>query len=104
MDYMRNTETFTNNKIVVSARKANRTFYSDRLWQWDYDKYCRLATKWFGSARQILYGIEPRVFEGFLKEYMAEDLTLVSIEVIENASSGYPIWRFDCYIKESKQR
>lgn len=88
------------NDMVLSDKKPNRTFYSDRLRQWDLEKYNRVATKVLGSPMQMYYGVENEKLEKLLIEYFGEKLTLVKVSVSEHAASGFPIWRFDCHMDE----
>lgn len=88
------------NKVICKNKKANRTFYHDRMLQWDSEKYDKIATKIFGRPIQSFYGCSEKDIETFLKDYFDEELELVAISFDINPSNGYDIWRFDCYIKE----
>ncbi len=77
-------------------KEANDTVYSDRLLQWDYEKYNRLSVKHFGNKGQTFSDREPKKIEAFLRDWCdAPELKLVFVMEYCNASSGYPLWRFD---------
>jgi hypothetical protein len=69
--------------------------YSDRLLQWDRDKYNRCAEAVWGDHRQMFGSSEVAEIEQFLRLYCG-DAGLVLTCILEgcNVSSGYPLWFF----------
>ena len=84
----------------VSSKKQDKirkdTVYSDRLYQWDWEKYNKLCKKYFGDVGQYFSNRNPKKIEAMLQEYCKEPkLNLTLIMEYCNQSSGYPVWRFD---------
>ncbi len=76
--------------------EANGTIYSDRLLQWDWDKYNLLSRKHFGDEGQYFDNRDPKKIEAFLRDWCeSPKLKLIFIMKYCNQSSGYPVWRFD---------
>lgn len=75
--------------------EANHTIYSDRLLQWDRDKYNKLSKKHFGDEGQYFYSRNPKSIEAFLAEWTEQEVKLIFIMEYCHMSSGYPVWRFD---------
>ena len=48
-------------------KEINDTVYSDRLYQWDYEKYNKLCEKHFGDKGQYFSNRNPKNIENFLK-------------------------------------
>lgn len=69
------------------------TIYSDRLYEWDYEKAQRLAEqheikRWDNTRTEKI--------EAFLRDWNDNpNLRLVLVMEYCNQSSGYPVWRFD---------
>ena len=86
--------------------KANGSAYTDRMWQWDYEKYNELCQKHFGDKGQTnwLYR-EPKAIEAFIRDYN-DDQTLILTKVVEycNASNGYPVWNLIWYKENNDAR
>ena len=75
--------------------------YSDRMHQWDWEKYDRCCEKVWNDRRQSFSGREPAEIERFLQLYFEDPtLTLTGIEAGCNYSNGYPFWVF--YMKGEK--
>lgn len=74
-------------------KDATATLYSDRLYQWDSEKYNELCKKHFGDKGQIWSGRSVETTEKFLAEYLDKESVKV-IAMIEgcNVSNGYPYW------------
>lgn len=72
------------------------TVYSDRMLQWDWDKYNKCTKEVFGDTRQMFYDATPSQIEALLQLYFQKP-TLKLILMMEycNVSNGYPVWRFD---------
>lgn len=82
--------------IFDNGQKASDTVYSDRLFQWDSEKYNRLCAKHFGNTGQLWNNRDPKKIELFLRDYCDnQSLILCRIEEHKNMSTGYPLWRFD---------
>jgi hypothetical protein len=76
------------------------TVYSDRLFQWDHEKYNRLCQKHFGDEGQVFYNRKSDKIEAFLRDYTEdESLILTLVKEQKNVSSGYPLWLFG-YVKK----
>jgi hypothetical protein len=75
--------------------ETNEAVYSDRLLQYDWDKYNRIHRQHFGNESQGWRGIDPAKIEAFLKDYFAEqNLRLVCVMEGCNVGNGYPYWVF----------
>lgn len=73
--------------------------YSDRLFQWDYEKYNKCCQEVFKNQGQQFYEREPKEIEKFLGMYFEKEIKLTAITQGCNQSSGYPYWVF--FYKES---
>ncbi len=77
--------------------KSNGADYSDRLMQFDYDKFNRCCKEVWDNEGQYfdLNSRSPEQIERFLQLYYEDD-EIKLIDIIEecNASSGYPVWCF----------
>ncbi len=74
--------------------------YSDRLFQWDCNKFNRLCEKYWGNTSQWFNLRSHKEIELFLREYLElSDLKLLMIEQMCNVSNGFPLWYFS-YTKE----
>ena len=75
--------------------KSTSGAYSDRMMQWDFDKFTECCEKNFEDRGQYFDDREPKLIEAFLKDYFADKtLKLVTIEQSCNHANGYPIWHF----------
>ena len=68
--------------------------YSDRLFQWDYEKYNKCCQEVFKNQGQQFYEREPKEIEKFLGMYFEKEIKLTAITQGCNQSSGYPYWVF----------
>ena len=73
---------------------TDEVVYSDRLYQWDSEKYNASCMAVWGNRGQYFYQRSPESIEMFLSLYFGREVILTAIEVEENASSGYPYWAF----------
>jgi hypothetical protein len=65
--------------------------YTDRLQQWDPDKYARLGQKHMAGKRWD--NATPEQVQAFMREYNDDpDLRMVALQECCNVSNGYPIW------------
>lgn len=81
--------------LYRSGGESNAGVYSDRLMQWDYDKYNRCCKEVWGDKGQYFDSRKPTEIERFLQLYNEND-DIKLIDIIEgcNASNGYPFWAF----------
>lgn len=79
----------------LANEELNGSVYSDRLYQWDWEKHNALCNKHFGNQGQRWSERQPDKIEAFLRDYL-DDPELVLGLVMEgcNVSSGYPYWYF----------
>jgi hypothetical protein len=76
--------------------EATGTIYSDRLFQWDPEKYDILCEKHFGNSGQMWGHRDPDKIRDFLSEYTGDvELQIVFIMEYCNQANGYPYWRFE---------
>ena len=68
--------------------------YSDRLWQWDYEKYQRYCQEVFKNRGQRFDEREPKEIEEFLSMYFNKEIKLMAVMKGCNVSSGFPYWVF----------
>lgn len=80
--------------LFETKEEANGTAYSDRLYQWNPEKYNRLCKKHFGDVSQYWNERSLEKIEKFLREYFRKKLTVVKIVTGENRATGYPYWVF----------
>ena len=80
-------EKFKKNKIYSAT-------YSDRMLEWDIEKFSRCSQEIFGDQKQYFDDRDPKDIENFLIKYFGHKLKLVAIEKCCNLSTGYPIWIF----------
>jgi hypothetical protein len=69
--------------------------YSDRLRQWDFDKFRALSRTHFGNEGDSFHSRKPAKIEAFLREWFEQpELQLVRVEEHCNVSNGFPVWVF----------
>lgn len=69
--------------------------YSDRLLQYDHNKFNSCSREVWSNEQQIFRHRFPNEIEKFLQLYFSEtDLELVVIGEGANVSTGYPYWVF----------
>jgi len=82
--------------------EVKSTIYSDRLLQWDYNKARNLMMKHFGESGDYWNNRSPQKIESFLKDWTGDkSLKLILIMQYCNASTGYPVWRFDFSVTDN---
>lgn len=87
---------YYNSDQYDNGMEPTDTVYSDRLFQWDHEKYNKTRHRLFGNEGQGWFGIPPEDVEKFLQEYMCDDsIRICRIERSENRATGNPLWRFD---------
>jgi len=92
--------------FVVWARNFDKLnsdcVYSDRLMQWDMNKFNECCKKAFGDMRQGFTSRNPYDIQSFLSDYLGRNIQLTAIMEGCNVSSGYPYWIF-FYDKEERK-
>ena len=69
--------------------------YSDRMYQWNYEKFNKCCMDIFGNKGQYFDSRDPNLIEKFLQKYFDKsNLKLIYIMQWCNQSSGYPLWSF----------
>ena len=69
--------------------------YSDRLMQWDYDKFTNCMKEiWGERCGQYFDNKDPQDVEKFLRLYHGKIIELTGIEQGCNVATGYPYWIF----------
>jgi hypothetical protein len=89
---------YTYSPIIIFGEdtgKEQECVYSDRMFQWDYEKTEKLLIKYFGSPGQYFNDKDPAQIEKFLQErFDYPNLKLLMIVEWCNVSNGYPLWSF----------
>ena len=75
--------------------EAKHSVYSDRLYQWNAKKFNECCNIVWNNSRQYFSNRTPEEIEKFLSLYFTKEIKLVAIYEYENASNGFPYWRFD---------
>ncbi|MFA5175774.1 MAG: hypothetical protein WC413_00745 [Candidatus Nanoarchaeia archaeon] len=76
------------------------SIYSDRMKQWDREKYEKLLKKYFNKGKGFSSNMKKT--SKFLEEYFGIKIDGFRIVRFTNVSSGYPVWRFDIYTRGKK--
>lgn len=76
--------------------------YSNRLLEWDREKYNKCCEEVFGNTGQFFYDRDPKDIETFLSKYFGEEIVLKVIIQGCNYSNGYHYWKFYYEKKESE--
>lgn len=97
---------FYNNSYTVYKSydylKDDTVVYSDRLHQWDSDKYKKAASEVFdGYQGQYFDNFTVNQIQNFLSLYFNKQVILTRIDKEENVSNGYPYWVFYYRNKEN---
>jgi hypothetical protein len=79
--------------IFGRENKEDRAVYTDRLRQWDCEKYERLVAQHF-AERGHLNPHDSVNVQAFLSDYMGKPINLTCIMQHCNAATGYPLWTF----------
>lgn len=91
------THPYSYDAYVIWGRKTNNSgsVYSDRLYQWDSQKYNELCRLIWNNESQYFDQRNPSDIQTFLRRYNDnEQIVLTMIMKCCNVSSGYPIWIF----------
>jgi hypothetical protein len=68
--------------------------YSDRLLQWDWDKFNSCSREVWGNEAQYFNNRQPEDIERFLGLYFDKNVKLTALMEGCNVSNGYPYWIF----------
>lgn len=84
---------------VIEERGYNSntdsSVYSDRMRQWDYEKFNRLKKEVFGEkCGDYFSNFSYENIEVFLSKYFDTEVVLTSVCEGCNVSNGYPYWFF----------
>ena len=71
------------------------TMYSDRMFNWDSNKFNRCCKKCFGNTGQWFNNRSKKDIDRFLSMYLEKEVNTFLIVCYENRSNGFPYWRFD---------
>lgn len=75
-------------------KNKSQTVYSDRLKQWDAEKYNNCCQTVWDNHGQYFDRRTPEEIERFLSLYLEKRIKLTAITQGCNVSSGYPYWVF----------
>jgi len=80
--------------------QTTSTVYSDRLYEWDSDRFDKLSMKHFGNVAQLWWNSrEPSKIQAFLRDYQDnQHILLTLIMDYCNRTTGCPTWRFDYHM------
>lgn len=73
---------------------------SDRLFEWDSEKFNRLSNEIFGNTGQNFSNRYPELIQKFLCQYFDRQILLTGIMECCNVGNGYSYWTF--YYKEMR--
>jgi hypothetical protein len=79
---------------MLNYNNTDNAVYSDRLYQWDYQKYDECFKTVWGNTGQYFNGRSSSDIEKFLCLYLGKSVELTAVVEGCNASSGYPYWVF----------
>lgn len=89
-DYRYSYDTFI---IWHNGKKAKGSVYTDRLYQWDYEKHNKLCKKYFGNESQYWSDRKQKDIEKFMQEFNDDEtINVVALAETCNVSNGFPIW------------
>ena len=75
-------------------KEKGHTVYSDRMFQWDSEKYNKCCDEIFGNHGQYFDNRNPDKINQFLNKYFGKEVKLTAILQYCNVSTGFPYWRF----------
>lgn len=84
--------------VLYDNRNGNKStggVYSDRLMQWDYNKFNRCCMEVWNNQGQYFNNRSPKDIEKFLSLYFGKQIEIIMIIEGCNVSNGYPYWYFD---------
>lgn len=74
--------------------KIHSAVYSDRLYQWDYEKYNKCCHEVFKVKGQHFGKADPKNIEKFLSMYFDKDIKLKAVTQGCNQADGNAYWVF----------
>lgn len=74
--------------------RNDKSVDSDRLFEWDSEKYNKLSKEVFGNAGQNFGNRYPEEIQQFLQLYLGRRVLITGIMECCNAGNGYPYWTF----------
>lgn len=77
-----------------AQRKGDHAAYSDRMYQWDADKFNKTAYAIWNNMGQYFEHRTPTDIERWLCLYFDRPVELIHIEEHCNQATGYPVWFF----------
>lgn len=80
--------------FVRNHKNSDEVVYSDRLRQWNSERYRELLSKWFGNTSDNFSNRYPEQIQKFLSDYFEKRILLTGIEQACNVGNGYPYWIF----------
>lgn len=99
-EYPYSYDAFVTYKSNYDKTNKYNTVYSDRLYQWDYEKYNNYCMEIWGDRGQYFYNRTHGDIEKFLGLYFDKEIVLNVIMEGCNVASGYPYWVFIFNYKE----
>ena len=84
------------NVVADFGIQPKHSVYSDRLFQWDSQKYNQCCREVWKNEAQSFYDRDASDIEKFLQLYLGDsNVRLCRVLQDENRATGYPYWRFD---------
>lgn len=86
---------FSEHTVFIDAYETtDEAVYSDRLYQWNSDKFNFAMSGVKGTNQQMFHNLSPSDIEKFLYLYYGDNLKLTKIRYGCNVGNGYPYWVF----------
>lgn len=76
------------------CKEKSHSLYSDRMWQWNYEKFDKCCEMVFGNSGQMFYDRTPEDINSFINLYLGKEVRLTAILQGCNVSTGFPYWVF----------
>lgn len=83
------------------VERTEHSAYSDRMYQWDWEKFNAACETVWGNHGQYFDGRTPGEIQRFLSLYYGHDVILTGVEKACNWANGFPCWIFYWYAKEA---
>lgn len=78
---------------VLPKESETGSFYTDRMYQWDYELTTELVKKHFNTQSQYFDKYTAEQLEPFVRErFNKPNLKVVALREYCNAATGYPVW------------
>ena len=84
--------------------KPNHAIYTDKLYEYDSDKYKKCSIKIWGNDELDFDNRTPIEIEKFLSLYFNKDIELISVNKTSNIESGNPVWVFYYRLKTNNKK